>query len=185
MKRFFVICILLAASLGFAQEMKAQFAGPIVRKDANLVDRNGNILSDEDIIGLVGSDVFEETVVGARRQLKAGKGLIIGGAAGIGIGLVFAVFTGVAMANNSAQYDRDMRDGRRDDFYTYGYAPALYFCSVAFTSLGLTALGGGIAFRAIGKGRLGWVADQCNSHKTVATLEWSATPAGAGLVMRF
>ena len=184
MKKPFVLCILLAACMGFAQEMKAQFAGPIVRKDANLVDRNGNILSDEDIIGLVGSDIFEETVVGARRQLQAGKGLIIGGAAGIGTGLVFAVFTGVAMANNSAQHDRDMRDGRRD-VYTYGYAPALYFCSVAFTSLGLTALGGGIAFRAIGKGRLGWVADQCNSHKAVATLEWSATPAGAGLVMRF
>ena len=93
MRRLFVICILLAASLGFAQEMKAQFAGPIVRKDANLVDRNGNILSDEDIIGLVGSDIFEETVVGARRQLRAGKGLLIGGAAGIGTGLVFAVFT--------------------------------------------------------------------------------------------
>ena len=184
MKKLLVFCILLAACMGFSQEVKAQFSGPIVRKDANLVDRNGSILTDEDIIGLVGQDIFEETVVGARRQLRAGKGLIIGGAAGIGTGLVFAVFTGVAMANNSAQHDRDMRDGRRD-VYTYGYAPALYFCSVAFTSLGLTALGGGIAFRAIGKGRLGWVADQCNSHKTVATLEWSATPAGAGLVMRF
>ena len=179
MKRFFVICILLAASLGFAQEMKAQFAGPIVRKDANLVDRNGNILSDEDIIGLVGSDIFEETVVGARRQLRAGKGLLIGGAAGIGTGLVFAVFTGVAAAK-SGYYSSDYRDFRNNST-----ASGLYLCSVAFTSLGLTALGGGIAFRAIGKGRLGWVADQCNSHKTVATLEWSATPAGAGIVMRF
>ena len=185
MKNLFVICVLLAASLGLTQEAKAQYAGPITRQDANLMDQSGHILTDSEIIGLVGNDIFEETVVGARRQLQAGKSLIIGGAAGIGTGLVFAVFTGVAMANNSAQYDRDMRDGRRDDFYTYGYAPALYFCSVAFTSLGLTALGGGIAFRAIGKGRLGWVADQCNSHKTVATLEWSATPAGAGLVMRF
>ena len=185
MKKLFVICILLVASFGFAQEVKAQYAGPITRQDANLVDQSGHILTDSEIIGLVGNDIFEETVVGARRQLQAGKALIIGGAASIGTGLVFAVFTGVAMANNSAQYDRDMRDGRRDDFYTYGYAPALYFCSVAFTSLGLTVLSGGIAFRAIGKGRLGWVADQCNSHKTVATLEWSATPAGAGIVMRF
>jgi len=185
MKKLFVICVLLAASLGFAQEAKAQFAGPITRQKANLVDQSGHILTDSEIIGLVGNDIFEETVVGARRQLKAGKGLIIGGAAGIGTGLVFAVFTGVAMANNSAQYDRDMRDGRRDDFYTYGYAPALYFCSVAFTSLGLTALGGGIAFRAIGKSRLGWVAEQCNPRSGGVTLEWSATPAGAGIVMRF
>lgn len=179
MKKLFVLCILLAACMGFAQETKAQFAGPIVRKDANLVDRNGNILSDEDIIGLVGQDIFEETVVGARRQLRAGKGLIIGGAAGIGTGLVLSVFTGVAASK--VKNANSLQDALRQD----STAAGLYLCTMAVTSLGITALGGGIAFRSIGKGRLGWVADQCNSRKAVATLEWSATPAGAGIVMRF
>ena len=184
MKKLFVICVLLAACMGFAQEMKAQFAGPIVCKDANLVDRNGNILSDDDIIGLVGEDIFAETVTGARNQLKAGKGLIIGGAAGIGTGLVFAVITGVVAANNRENFDRDLRDGHRDN-YSFGYAPALYLCSVALTSAGTLALGGGIALRSIGKSRLGWVAEQCNPRSGGVTLEWSATPAGAGIVMRF
>ena len=178
MKKFFVICLLLAASLGFAQEVKAQYAGPITRQDANLVDQSGHILTDSEIIGLVGNDIFEETVVGARRQLQAGKALIIGGAAGIGTGLVFAVFSGVEMAKNR-QNSRDHRS------YNYGPAAGFYLCSVAFTSLGTLALGGGVAFRSIGKSRLGWVANQCNPASGSVTLEWTATPAGAGIVMRF
>ena len=178
MKKLFVICILLVAGLAFAQEAKAQFAGPITRQDANLVDQSGHILTDSEIIGLVGNDIFEETVVGARRQLQAGRGLIIGGAASIGAGLVFAVFSGVEMAKNKQNY----RDNRN---YNYGPAAGLYLCSVAFTSLGTLALGGGIAFRSIAKGRLGWVANQCNPASGSVSLEWSATPAGAGIVMRF
>ena len=102
MKRFLVICVLLVAGLGFAQEAKAQYAGPITRQDANLVDQSGHVLTDSEIIALVGNDIYEETVVGARRQLQAGKGLIIGGAASIGAGLVFAVFSGVEMAKSKA-----------------------------------------------------------------------------------
>ena len=178
MKKLFVICVLLVASLGFAQEVKAQYAGPITRQDANLVDQSGHILTDSEIIGLVGNDIFEETVVGARRQLQAGKALIIGGAAGIGTGLVFAVFSGVEMAK--------CRDNARNNrSYNYGPGAGLYLCSVAFTSLGTLALGGGIAFRSIGKSRLGWVANQCNPASGSVTLEWTATPAGAGIVMRF
>ena len=178
MKKLFVICILLAAGLGFAQEAKAQFAGPITRQDANLVDQSGHILTDSEIIALVGNDIYEETVVGARRQFQAGKGLIIGGAASIGAGLVFAVFSGVEMAKSKQDYNNNRS-------YSYGPAAGLYLCSVAFTSLGTLALGGGIAFRSIAKGRLGWVANQCNPASGSVSLEWSATPAGAGIVMRF
>ena len=184
MKRFLVICVLLVAGLGFAQEAKAQYAGPITRQDANLVDQSGHILTDSEIIGLVGNDIFEETVVGARRQLRSGKSLIIGGAAGIGTGLVFSVFAHVAMAKNKVEHDRDMMDGHRD-IYTFGRAPGLFLLSAAFTTAGTLALGGGIALRSIGKGRLGWVAEQCNPASGSVTLEWGATPAGAGIVMRF
>ena len=178
MKKLFVICVLLAASLGFAQEARAQFAGPITRQDANLVDQSGHILTDSEIIALVGNDIYEETVVGARRQLQAGKALIIGGAASIGTGLVFAVFSGVEMARNRQNY-------RNNRSYNFGPGAGLYLCSVAFTSLGTLALGGGVAFRSIGKSRLGWVANQCNPASGSVTLEWSANPAGAGFVMHF
>lgn len=180
MKKLLVIFVLLAAGMAFAQEMKAQYAGPIARKAANLVDQNGKILSDEAIIGLVGEDIYRETVVGARRQLKAGKGLIIGGASGIGAGLVLAVFSGVAIAKDGGNYSGDFEKALRNNSTARG----LYLCSVALTSLGAMALGGGIAFHSIGKGRLGWVAEQCNVRHS-ATLEWSASPVGAGIVMRF
>lgn len=184
MKKILVLVVLLALGSAFAPDLKAQFAMPVTRQNANLVDRNGVILTDDDIIDLVGQDIYEETVVGARRQLRSGKALIIGGAAGMGTGLVFSVFAHVAMANNKVQHDRDMRDGHRD-VYSYGWAPGLFLCSAAFTAAGSLALGGGIALRSIGKGRLGWVAEQCNPRTRDVTLEWSATPAGAGIVMRF
>ena len=37
MKKLFVICILLVASFGFAQEVKAQYAGPITRQEAAVI----------------------------------------------------------------------------------------------------------------------------------------------------
>ena len=180
MKKLIVMCVLVAACMGFAREAKAQFAGPIQRVNANLVDRNGTILTDQDIIDLAGEEIFQETVVGARRQLRAGKGLLIGGAAGIGTGLVLSVFTGVAASKVESSIS--LQDALRQNSSVAG----LYLCSVAVTSLGVLALGGGIAFRSIGKSRLSWVADQCSgSSRVAATLHWGATPSGAGIVMRF
>lgn len=184
MKKIFVIVFLVALSAALAQDVFAQYAMPVTRQNANLVDRNGVVLSDDDIIDLVGLEIYEETVVGARRQMRSGKSLIIGGAAGIGTGLVFSVFAHAAMAKNKVEYDRDMMDGHRD-VYTFGRAPGLFLLSAAFSTAGVLALGGGIAFRSIGKARLGWVAEQCNPRTRDVALEWSATPAGAGLVLRF
>ena len=48
MKKLLVIFVLLAAGMAFAQEMKAQYAGPIARKAANLVDQNGKIYGSYD-----------------------------------------------------------------------------------------------------------------------------------------
>ncbi len=182
MKKLLVIFVLLAAGMAFAQEMKAQYAGPIARKAANLVDQNGKILSDEAIIGLVGEDIYRETVVGARRQMKSGTGLIIGGSAGIAAGLVFAIW-GAAINNQS---NIKMGDDHNRQAYNREQAKGAVVnsCALALSSLGSLAIGGGIAFRSIGKGRLGWVAEQCNTRHS-ATLEWSASPVGAGIVMRF
>ena len=182
MKKLLVLFVLLTAGMAFAQEVKAQYAGPIARKAANLVDQNGKILSDEAIIGLVGEDIYRETVVGARRQMKSGTGLIIGGSAGIAAGLVFAIW-GAAINNQS---NIKMGDNHNRQAYNREQAKGAVVnsCALALSSLGSLAIGGGIAFRSIGKGRLGWVAEQCNTRHS-ATLEWSASPVGAGIVMRF
>ena len=182
MKKLLVIFVLLTAGMAFVQEVKAQFAGPIVRKGANLVDQKGQILSEESIIGLVGEDIYKETVVGARRQMKSGTGLIIGGSVVMGASAVFAV-CGAMVGSNKDIFSSDSTKAKaaQGDALTAG---ALYLCAAALSSVGTLALGGGIALRAIGKGRIGWVAEQCNVRHS-ATLEWSASPAGAGIVMRF
>ena len=76
--RFSIFCGLVAAFLCLAQSANAQYA----RKGADLVNQNGVVLSDQDIIDLVGGNIFDETVIGARKQYKAGKSLITGGLVG-------------------------------------------------------------------------------------------------------
>ena len=88
--RFAFFCGLVAALLCLTQNANAQYA----RKGADLVSQNGFTLSDQEIISIVGNDVFDQTVVGARKQYKAGKSLITGGVLGICAGLAGAVYTG-------------------------------------------------------------------------------------------
>ena len=77
--RFAFFCGLVAALLCLTQNANAQYA----RKGADLVSQNGFTLSDPEIISIVGNDVFDQTVIGARKQYKAGKGLITGGVLGM------------------------------------------------------------------------------------------------------
>ena len=100
MKRLAIVCGFVAALLCFgAQNVSAQYASPIVRKGADLVDRNGTPLTDSQIAEIVGTDVYTQTVVGARKQVKAGRALIWGGAAGMTVG-VTAYITGLVLANS-------------------------------------------------------------------------------------
>ena len=87
MRKIAILCGLVAAFLCIAQSANAQYA----RKGANLVDQNKVVLSDQALIMLVGNDIYEQTVIGARKQYKAGNGLIWGGVAGIAAGFVHAV----------------------------------------------------------------------------------------------
>ena len=108
MKRFALLCGLVAAFLCLAQNANAQYA----RKGADLVDQNKVVLSDQDIINLVGNDVCDQTVVDARKQYKAGRGLITGGIIGIGAGLAGSVLAGVKAANDGY---RDFETAVEDD----------------------------------------------------------------------
>jgi hypothetical protein len=172
MKKVLILCGFIAAFLCLAQNANAQYA----RKGANLVDMNGTVLSDQAIINLVGNDVFEQTVIGARKQYKAGNGLIIGGIVGMGAGLAGAVLTGKAIADRGYS---DMETAISHD----GSIAAMYIGSSALASLGFTALSGGIAFKTIGKKRLNWVADHANG--VAMTYHVGATPNGLGVALQF
>ena len=172
--RFAFFCGIVAALLCLTQNANAQYA----RKGADLVSQNGVVLSDQDIVNLVGSDVFEQTVVGARKQYKAGKSLITGGIIGIGAGLAGAFVTGYKAGK--AGYN-DMQTALSDD----GSIAALYLASAAAASLGSAALTAGIPLKIIGKKRLDWVSEEANRVSGNVSLNVGATPNGMGIVLNF
>ena len=172
MKRFALLCGLVAAFLCLAQNADAQYA----RKGAKLVDPAGTVLSDQAIIKAVGNDIYEQTVIGARKQYKAGRALITGGIIGIGAGVAGAVLTGVKVAK--AGYS-DVEAAVQKD----ASIAAMYLGSTAIMSLGATALSGGIVFKTIGKKRLDWVAGQANGVNL--TCQFGPTSDGMGLSLRF
>ena len=172
MKRIAIFCGLVAAFLCIAMNADAQYA----RKGNHIVDQNGAALSDQEITTLVGNDVYEETVVGSMKQYKSGKGLITGGILGIGAGLAGSVLTGVKAGQKGYS---DFETAVRND----SAIAAMYLASSAALSLGGAAISGGIVLKTIGKKRLDWVADQCNSANL--TYHIGATPNGMGIAINF
>lgn len=172
--RFAFFCGIIAALLCLTQNANAQYA----RKGADLVSQNGFPLSDQEIINIVGNDVFDQTVIGARKQYKAGKGLITGGILGIGAGLAGSVLAGVKAANDG--YNDFQRAVEND-----GSVLAMYLGSVAALSLGSAALTAGIPLKVIGKKRLDWVAEEANRVSGNVTLNVGATPNGFGIALNF
>ena len=174
MRKLAILCGLVAAFLCIAQSANAQYA----RKGANLVDQNKVVLSDQALIKLVGNDIYEQTVIGARKQYKAGKSLITGGIIGIGAGLAGAFVTGYKAGK--AGYN-DMQTALSDD----GSIAALYLASAAAASLGSAALTGGIVMKIIGNKRLDWVSEEANRVSGNVSLNVGATPNGMGIVLNF
>jgi Na+-transporting NADH:ubiquinone oxidoreductase subunit NqrE len=173
MKRFALLCGLIAALLCITQNAHAQYT----RQGADIVDRNGNVLSDTELIKLVGNDVFAQTVVGARKQYKAGNGLIWGGVAGVGLGLTGAVLTGIQVGKKNYS---DVETALKND----SSIAAMYMGSTAVMSVGASALSAGIVLKTIGKKRLNWVEGQANAAKGYS-LNLGATPNGVGIAVRF
>lgn len=172
--RFAFFCGLVAALLCLTQNANAQYA----RKGADLVSQNGVTLSDQDIMNIVGNDVFDQTVIGARKQYKAGKGLITGGIIGIGAGLAGAFITGYKAGK--AGYN-DLETALSND----GSIAAMYLASTAAASLGSAALSGGIILKTIGKKRLDWVSEEANRASANVSLNVGAAPHGMGIVLNF
>ena len=104
MKRFAFLCGLVAALLCLAQNASAQYAGPIHRNGAYLADARGNILSDQEVLTLIGEQVYDETYVGASKQRKTGKTLIWSGIGGLVGG---AVLYGVGVSKVSGQVNQN------------------------------------------------------------------------------
>ena len=181
MKRIAILCGLVAALLCLTQNVSAQYA----RKGANIVDKSGYILSDSQLINIVGQDVFDQTVVGARKQYKAGNKLIWGGVAGIVAGIAGSVYSIVKL--NDAGYTNVDLTSPDDLKVILDNDPSIafmYLGSSALVGVGGTAFTAGVVLKTIGKKRLNWVEDQANAARGYS-LNVGATPNGMGLYLTF
>ena len=177
--RFALFCGLLAAFLCLTHNANAQY---VQRHKANLVDANGNILSDAQVLDLVGEEIFHETYVGAKKQYNAGRKMLIGGAIGAGAGLATTLI-GFNLAYDSAYLtDRGIVAYRNETEATIGFI--CYYGGVIVAGLGLSVLEAGIPLHIIGKKRHDWVAEE-GSKASNLTLHAGATPNGFGITLNF
>ena len=181
MKKIALLCGLVAALLCLTQNASAQYA----RKGANIVDKNGYVLSDSQLINVVGQNVFDQTVVGARKQYKSGKRLIWGGIVGIAAGFAGTVYS-IVKLNDAGYTDVDLTS-YEDLKVILDNDPSIahmYLGSSALMSVGGTAFTAGVVLKTIGKKRLNWVEDQANAAKGYS-LNVGATSNGMGLYLTF
>jgi hypothetical protein len=185
MKRIAILCGMVAAFLCFSQNAKAQYLpDQIHREKDHFVNESGAILSDKELIDAVGSDIFHETIVGARKQYTTGQKLFVSGLAGIGVGIVGIVggsaIIGAAGPHQTANQQQVTFD---DEDLALTGAAVLTIGTIA-TVLGGTALTVGIPFKAVGQSRLNWVENNYNERQGY-TLRFGTAPHGAGLTLNF
>lgn len=177
MKRIAILLGFVAAFLCFAQSANAQYSTQIFRKGADFVDLNGRELSNAEMVDIVGADIYNKTVVGARKQFKVGRGLIWGGCAGI-VGGVAEMVAGTILVRNSAP-----RDPQARGINTTRLGNAMVAFGGVMVGVGAVALTVGIPFVAIGKGRLNWVEDQTKPREW--TYKLGVVENGVGLALNF
>lgn len=160
---FIAIALLTGAAYASAQRISDR---EIEFRGGHLRDADGNILRDFEVQDLVGREIYRQTYVGACKQYKAGKGLIIGGSAAIVSGIAASVISASVIGPDAfnAIHSRDV-----DQVNTYlknnkdkAIGIAGFFGGIALASIGGICLDAGIPLAIIGKSRLNWVAEDYN-----------------------
>lgn len=182
MKRVLIISGIIAAFLCLAQNANAQYAGPIHRQGAHLADMRGNVLTDHEVLNLIGEQIYDETYVGACRQRKAGTALIWSGIGGMVGGAVLygAGFSKIAGQINQNSTNEEIQRALEAN----PGSASMVLGGTLLMTVGAIALDAGIPFAIIGKKRLNWIADDYNARKGL-TYQIGATPNGVGLAFRF
>jgi len=188
MKKFAILCSIIAAFLCLAQNASAQYATEIHRDRDGFTDQVGRPLTDAELINLIGPEIYRETVIGARKQYNAGRKFIIGGAIGMGAGLV-TVLGGLGVLAACSE-DYTYYDGQYE--YRHPESPAGEAFGIMLMATGYVAvIAGGVALDAgiplhiIGKSRLNWVENDFNERSHAVTARFGAAPHGIGLTMNF
>ena len=175
MKKILIISGIIAAFLCLAQNANAQIAGPIHRDGAYLADQRGNILSNQEVLTLVGQDIYNQTYVGAQKHIWSGIGGLVGGGVLYGAGL--AKIADKVTQNSSKEEIQKALEANPG-------SAGMILGGTLLMAAGGVALDAGIPLAIIGKKRLNWVADDYNARKNLA-YQIGATPSGVGLAVRF
>lgn len=190
MKKILMIGGMIAAFLCLSQNAQAQYVSQIHRDGDSFVDNRGVALSDQELVDLVGEDIYYETIVGARKQFNAGSRLIRSGAICSGVGLTGIVAGAICLASSETGWDSEMfyEEEYYDDVDLDGLATAgilLMATGAVVAATGAVLLDVGIPFRVIGQSRLNWVENDYNERNRDITLHFGAAPSGIGLTLKF
>lgn len=184
MKKILIISGFIAAFLCLAQNANAQYLpSQIHRNGATFVDGRGQLLSDSELVDAIGEDIYQETVVGARKQYTAGRKLLISGVAGLGVGIAGLV-GGAAIIAAAGPHQKSNNEVYFDDEDKAATGGLVVLLGSVATALGGTALSAGIPLKVIGQSRLNWVENDYN-ERHAASLHLGVTPNGVGLALRF
>ena len=180
-----ILCGLVAAFMCLTQNANAQYIPSQIHRDrADFVDNHGMILSNQEIIDLVGEDIYFDTVVGARKQYNTGRNLIRSGAITAGAGLA-GILTGVVfLAQSEAGYDRVTQTYYDEDGIGLLGATMVVTGCVAATVGGLL-LDAGLPLKIIGQSRLNWVENEYNDRARGYSFHVGSAPHGMGFTLIF
>ena len=173
-----MLLLLVPAFVALAQYIPAQ----IEQSKGRLLDDNGEVMPEFMVARLVGEDIYQNTYLGAVKQYKTGKRLIVGGLAGMGAG---AVVSGISLGVFVSDYIK-IWGGTKNIWESFSGAKdsvSWIYRGFSIIGVGYSVLSAGLIFKTIGWKRLEWVADEYNSHP--ATLEFGVGEFGTGLVFRF
>lgn len=174
-----VMLMLLPAFAALAQYVPSQ----IEQSKGRLLDDNGEVMPDFMVKRLVGDEIFEETYLGAVKQYKAGKWLMLGGGLVVGAGVaVSGVSLGVFFVNYVNIWKGE---NLWDSFSQAKDVLSWFYRGFSIAGLGASVFTMGIIFKTVGWKRLEWVAEEYNNGRPAVTLRFGAGEYGTGLVLNF
>lgn len=163
-----IITLLLLFSCGIV--MSAQNAGMTYERGSFFI--NGSRIDPSQMESVIGTDVYNDTYVGAMKQRIVAKRLCVTGAC-------------VAVAGLTSMLLQVDRVGEQPDCLSTSEAIMLYAGCTALVA-GCVCIDVGIPFGIIGSSRLHWIAeDYNNKSQMTASVRVGLQPHGVGLMLTF
>ena len=173
MKRYLILLIAFLA-LGVSYAHAQIMPDYLSVSKGQFYDQDGNAIDSAELRQIIGNEIYNATYVGANKQYKVGKKLILWGAIGAGVGLVSYVACVAGIASNQLN----------GSSYRPGEDPLWggVMAGATLLVLGDCALAAGIPLTIIGKSRMNWIANDYNEkQQSRVSVNLTGCSAGYGL----